>query len=161
MPRSSPAAGGSPPWSGRVTSVVGDGRVVIGGRPFASGELITIDGSTGEVFAGAIAGSRVVVPEAAILLGWARELGIEVEDADAGPDGSAGTPGDEPSASAGEPASSSSSDIDDAIRILAIKGFALPTRSPSPCGRARTRPRHRSTGSSRMASSRRPSARSG
>ena len=37
---------------------------------------ITIDGASGEVFAGVIPGRTEVVPQAAILLGWAAELGV-------------------------------------------------------------------------------------
>ena len=44
----------------------------------AAGERISIDGSSGEVFRGELAGEWQVAPEAATLLEWARELGIEV-----------------------------------------------------------------------------------
>ena len=49
-----------------------------------AGDTITIDGGSGEVFEGAIPGTTEPVPEAATLLGWARELGITVgEEGDA------------------------------------------------------------------------------
>ena len=44
----------------------------------AVGERISIDGSTGEVFRGELPGQWHVAPEAATLLEWARELGIDV-----------------------------------------------------------------------------------
>jgi pyruvate,orthophosphate dikinase len=102
---------------------VDDGRVVIGGRPFAAGDLVTIDGSTGEVFAGAIVGSRIVVPEAATLLEWAREAGIEIQASVADADGPAGEP---PSSASDGSAGATPDDDDDAIRVLAIKGFCAP-----------------------------------
>jgi len=49
---------------------VGDGVATIGGRLFRAGETITIDGSTGEVFAGEVQGSTAIVPEAGTLLAW-------------------------------------------------------------------------------------------
>jgi pyruvate,orthophosphate dikinase len=56
------------------------GAIAIGARTLAVGDVITIDGASGEVFEGAIPGSSEVVPEARILLGWARELGIAIDD---------------------------------------------------------------------------------
>jgi pyruvate,orthophosphate dikinase len=55
----------------------GDG-VVIRGIRYAAGDTLTIDGVTGEVFAGEVPGHEEVAPEAATLLSWAAELGIEV-----------------------------------------------------------------------------------
>ncbi len=94
---------------------VGDGVVGIGGRQLHDGDVITIDGGSGEVFAGVIPGRSEVVPQAAILLGWARDLGVPIEagDAAAGP-GVAG-----PSASPGLPVT-----LDGVIRRLGTKGFA-------------------------------------
>ena len=69
------------PCGGR--RVRGPGRRSAGGdrRPrFRAGDTITIDGGSGEVFEGAIPGTTEPVPEAATLLGWARELGIAVGD---------------------------------------------------------------------------------
>jgi pyruvate,orthophosphate dikinase len=56
-----------------IPAVVGAGTVSV-----REGEVITIDGSTGEIFRGELAGSWEVAPEAATLLDWARDLGIEV-----------------------------------------------------------------------------------
>jgi pyruvate, orthophosphate dikinase len=57
---------------------VGDGQVVVGDRTFRRGDVITIDGSSGEVFDGAIPGTTEIVPEARTLLAWAAELGMHV-----------------------------------------------------------------------------------
>jgi pyruvate,orthophosphate dikinase len=59
---------------------VRDGQVVVGDRVLNAGEVITIDGSSGEVFEGTIPGTSEVVPEARTLLAWARDLGIDVGD---------------------------------------------------------------------------------
>jgi pyruvate,orthophosphate dikinase len=89
---------------------VDDGWIDVGGQVLKAGELITIDGGTGEVFAGAVANTSTVAPEAATLLGWARELGIDL------------------SASGGESARSAwtlePASADDLIRTLLIKGSA-------------------------------------
>src|SRR4051812_32609264 len=58
----------------------GDG-LVVGGVRYGAGETLTIDGSTGEVFAGTVGGHEEVCPEAATLLSWAQELGIDVPSA--------------------------------------------------------------------------------
>jgi pyruvate,orthophosphate dikinase len=52
--------------------------VVVAGRRFAAGEVLSLDGATGEVFAGEVPGHEEVAPEAATLLAWAGELGIVV-----------------------------------------------------------------------------------
>ncbi len=110
---------GIPAVVGAAGVVVTDGRVVIGERSFVAGDVITIDGASGEVFEGAIAGSTEVVPEARTLLGWAAELGIEVGEA---------TTGEAPSASGSavtEPATRKITP-DRCLQAVAIKGFALP-----------------------------------
>ena len=89
-------------------------RVVIGDRIFVPGDVITIDGRTGEVFEGVIPGTTEVVPEAATLLAWADELGIvvgaELESADAP-----------------NPAVASARTVtpDRCLRVIAVKGLAL------------------------------------
>ena len=99
--------------------VMGD-VVTIGERSFRAGDTIAIDGGTGEVFAGAIAGARIVVPEAATLLAWATELGIPIGDADAGEPAGAGLGEAAPTAPAA-PATA-----DDVLRALVVKGYATP-----------------------------------
>jgi pyruvate, orthophosphate dikinase len=114
---------GIPAVVGAADVKVGDGEVLIGDRAFAAGELITLDGTSGEVFAGSIGGTRVVVPEAADLLAWAADLGIAIGDQEAAP-----TPAGTPTPAAAESAASPGpvQAADDAIRVLAIKGFARP-----------------------------------
>jgi pyruvate,orthophosphate dikinase len=98
---------GIPAVVGAAAVTVGGGRVLIGGRAYEEGDQITIDGGTGRVYAGAVAGEAAMVPEAATLLGWAEELGIDL---------SADTPHDDTEEAA-------VLDIDATIRVLAIKGF--------------------------------------
>ena len=108
---------GIPAVVGAAAVRVGDGVVTIGERTFRAGETITIDGGSGEVFAGAIAGASVVVPEAAILLAWAAELGIEV--------GEAGSPV-EPGAASGSGRAPAGVSADALLRTLVVKGYATP-----------------------------------
>jgi pyruvate,orthophosphate dikinase len=100
---------GIPAVVGASGAEVGEAEVVLGGRPFRAGDVITIDGSTGEVFEGEIAGSTKVAPEAAKLQAWARELGISVDEVPT-------------------PATAAATDrtvtADSCLRAIAIKGFA-------------------------------------
>jgi len=115
---------GIPAVVGAAALEVHDGTVTIAGQRFAAGETITIDGATGAVFAGAVAGRRVVVPEAATLLAWADQLGI---DPSASP---ADVVEAEPAAAPeGTPAAASVTarpglTTEDVLRLLLIKGFA-------------------------------------
>ena len=103
---------------------VRDGQVVVGDRVMNAGEVITIDGSSGEVFEGTIPDTSAVVPEAQTLLGWARELGVDVGVA--GPDDAAdGATSDGAAAGSAElPAASREVTPDDCLIPLAIKGLA-------------------------------------
>ena len=101
---------GIPAVVGASSVQVGDRWVAIGDRRFRAGDVITIDGGSGEVFEGAIPGSTEPVPEAAILLAWARELGLTIGEGD----------GSEPAAVGSRRAT-----VDDVIRALGIKGFAM------------------------------------
>jgi len=83
--------------------------VTIGDRRLSVGELITIDGKTGEVLAGAVSHERRIVPQASILASWADALGIDVD---------APSESDEPAAEAGELSR------EDVLRALLIKGYA-------------------------------------
>ncbi len=113
---------GIPAVVGASDVIVRAGVVMIGGHELEAGSVISIDGSSGEVFAGVASGVEAVVPEAKVLLGWARELGIEVPSEGGGdavpvPDSiDAGRTGAGP-AEAGP---------DDALRSLLIKGYCLP-----------------------------------
>jgi len=108
---------GIPAVVGASDVKVGEGTISIGDRGFAAGDILTIDGGTGEVFAGAVSSSATVVPEAAKLLSWARELGIEILASEEGGDTSEGgvcaSEGGGPS-------------VEAVVRTLTIKGFAAP-----------------------------------
>ncbi|MGH2445976.1 MAG: pyruvate, phosphate dikinase [Candidatus Limnocylindria bacterium] len=91
--------------------------VEIAGRVMGAGEEITIDGSTGEIFPGRLAGRVEIVPEAATLLAWADELGTGL---DAGPDGLVG--GEAVDDRATEAPDRSDVSPDDVLRALLIRG---------------------------------------
>jgi pyruvate, orthophosphate dikinase len=112
---------GIPAVVGAAQVVVTDGRVDIARHPLAIGDRITIDGATGDVFEGDVAGRAEVVPEAATLLAWALDLGIEI----GGGRGAAAPalPADHPAAGAGGP---DDDPADAAIRALGVKGYATP-----------------------------------
>jgi pyruvate,orthophosphate dikinase len=61
---------------GAAAVVIHDDFVDIADRSFAPGDVLTIDGDTGQVFAGAVAGTSEPVPEVAVLRRWADELGV-------------------------------------------------------------------------------------
>jgi len=103
---------GIPAVVGAAAIDVRDGAVVVGDRTFAAGTVITVDGSTGEVFEGAIAATTEIVPEARTLLAWARELEIAIGDDEAAAD------------PASLPAASRKVTPDDCVRAISIKGFA-------------------------------------
>ena len=108
---------GIPAVVGAGGVAIGDGAVSIGGTRFAVGDTITIDGATGDVFAGAAAGVTEVVPEAATLLAWAHDLGIAVSQ----PEG-VGEIVESPCADPGAAAVT----VDDVIRALTVKGYGNP-----------------------------------
>jgi pyruvate,orthophosphate dikinase len=99
---------GIPAVVGASDVVLGSGSVRIGERELAVGEVISIDGSTGEVFAGRVPGASEPVPEAKTLLAWAVELGVPIGAGDV--------------AGSGGPARAAT--LDDVIRRLSTKGFA-------------------------------------
>jgi pyruvate,orthophosphate dikinase len=109
---------GIPAVVGAATVRVAEGSVVIGERTLAVGEAITIDGTTGEVFAGTATGPATVVPEAATLLGWARELGIPI--------GAESPPLATASSAAMSASQSPAPTTDDVLRVLVVKGYATP-----------------------------------
>lgn len=93
------------------------GTVAIAGRVFEAGAQISIDGSTGEVFEGRAAGVEELVPEARVLLGWARELDIVIDDGELPSDATAGDAASCDSAPAAP---------DDALRMLVVRDFRDP-----------------------------------
>ncbi|MEP7379232.1 MAG: pyruvate, phosphate dikinase [Chloroflexota bacterium] len=92
---------------------MGKDSITIDHRTLKNGELITIDGSTGEVFEGSLIGDSEVVPEAAILLDWAQELGIPIEGTDSAD-------------SALPPQATGTATPAHALRLLLVKGYATP-----------------------------------
>jgi pyruvate,orthophosphate dikinase len=103
---------GIPAVVGASAIEVRDGQVVVGDRVLADGQVITIDGSSGEVFDGTVPGTTEIVPEVQTILGWARELGIPVGEDSAGADAPA------------VPARGRTVTPDDCLRAIAVKGFA-------------------------------------
>jgi pyruvate,orthophosphate dikinase len=99
---------GIPAVVGASGVILGMDDVTIGERTFRVGEVISIDGSTGEVFAGRLAGATEPVPEAKTLLAWAAELGVPIGSGD--------------SAASTAPAAAPAN-LDDVIRRLSTKGF--------------------------------------
>jgi pyruvate,orthophosphate dikinase len=102
---------------GAAAVVVNDGSVTIGGRSYHEGDTLTINGSSGEVFAGSVRSLTTIVPEAAVLVGWARELGIDI-----------GTSEEREAMAETGPTSVEDGGVthDDVIRALAIKGYVTP-----------------------------------
>jgi pyruvate,orthophosphate dikinase len=100
---------------GAAEVVVGAGSVTIGAHAYAEGDVLSIDGSSGEVYGGPVASMTTVVPEAATLLAWAHELGISIESAE---EDGAVNQGD-------TTAGSAAVTTDDVVRALAIKGYAM------------------------------------
>ncbi len=118
---------GIPAVVGASAVQVGEGAVVIGDRTLAAGETITIDGATGEVFGGAMAGTATVVPEVATLLAWARELAIQIGEAAAAATLEASAPAaPAPAAGGDRPPVPVGTTPDDVLRVLVVKGYATP-----------------------------------
>jgi len=110
---------GIPAVVGASAVEVGDEGIHVDGRPFANGRVITIDGTTGEVFEGLVTRTSTIAPEAATLIGWAEQLGIPIgESAHV-----ARTPVEAPRVAAG---SAGQLAADDLMRTLLVKGTADP-----------------------------------
>jgi pyruvate,orthophosphate dikinase len=107
---------GIPAVVGAASVVVEPEAILVGGTRISVGKTITIDGSTGDIFEGAVGGQAVVVPEAAVLLGWAAELGIPIGRHE----GAAGA------VEAAATTAPGGAEADDVMRALLVKGFALP-----------------------------------
>ena len=118
---------GIPAVVGAKEMDVVDGVITIRGHRLVAGETITIDGSTGEVFAGEVQGSTAIVPEAATLLAWAKELGIPIGEGagERSVEGPAAAPA---AAAAVEPPAAAGAELtaDDLLRGLLIKGLVPP-----------------------------------
>ncbi len=96
--------------------VQGD-TVSIGDSSYVVGDLLTIDGTSGEVYPGVVNGGVTIVPEAVTLLSWARELGVEIAET-----AEPVTP--EPETVTGVEAGVVT--VETIVRTLLIKGFAMP-----------------------------------
>jgi pyruvate,orthophosphate dikinase len=96
----------------------GADAVEVAGRSLAAGEVLTIDGGSGEIFLGELAGQWDTAPEVGELLAWASELGIEatVDEAEA--------PKAEGTMTAGSDDTPLTSD--DVLRALFVKGSVSP-----------------------------------
>ena len=107
---------GIPAVVGVAGLIPSEAGVDIDGQWLDVGRAITIDGGSGEVFAGELAGHWEVAPEAATLLAWASELGMDVapDSADA-----LNTEQTRPDPGSGSPLAS-----DDVVRLLLIRGSA-------------------------------------
>jgi pyruvate,orthophosphate dikinase len=69
---------GIPAVVGAESVRIGDQVVAIGEHILKPGDTITIDGGSGDIFAGTVTGNTTIAPEAVTLLGWAKELGIDI-----------------------------------------------------------------------------------
>jgi pyruvate,orthophosphate dikinase len=108
---------GIPAVVGASAVEIEDEAVKIAARRFRVGDVLTIDGDTGEVFEGTVGGTMEIVPEAATLLSWAADLGIEItgrDEEDRIMQETEAAPGE------GQPT------VETVIRLLAIKGFVTP-----------------------------------
>jgi pyruvate,orthophosphate dikinase len=100
---------------------VGEGVVTIGQRRYREGDVLSIDGSSGEVFGGAIRSITTIVPEAVVLLGWARELGIDIATREEG--GEVAEDAMTTLEGAGTTSEDGGATREDVIRALVIKGY--------------------------------------
>jgi pyruvate,orthophosphate dikinase len=100
---------------------VRDDAIGVDGRVLAAGEVITIDGGTGEVFAGELEGEWQTVAEGQTLRAWADELGIAIQ-ASAATETPAPIPADGPFVGGETAESAVTAAADDVARVLLIKG---------------------------------------
>jgi len=99
-----------------------DGAIIIADARYPEGATISIDGSAGLVYDGAVAGAEVPVPEVAILLGWARDAGIELPVSE----DMTGAAQADPGAAQADPGAARPVTGQAIIRCLSIKGTATP-----------------------------------
>lgn len=104
---------GTPAVVGAETVDVKDGTVVMADRTFGEGDVITINGGTGEIFVGVIETEMVASPAGQRLLKWAKELEIDIPSLHEPNQTEMSALGDEDRAVSPE----------DIIRALHIKGF--------------------------------------
>jgi pyruvate,orthophosphate dikinase len=113
---------GIPAVVGAEAVVVRPDGIGVGGADLAVGEVMTIDGSTGEVFRGTVTAATEIVPAARTLLAWAAELGISIgaeSDAAGGEGGATNGRPDVPTS--GEELAVTE---DACLHAIGVKGFA-------------------------------------
>ncbi|MCP3996416.1 MAG: pyruvate, phosphate dikinase [bacterium] len=106
---------GIPAVVGAADVIVDGDTVSIGGDSYAKGDTLSIDGSTGEVFVGAVSSGAEIVPEAATLLEWATELGIKISATE-----------DEGDVAVSRSDAGAELDRDALVNVMLIKGFVTP-----------------------------------
>lgn len=109
---------GIPAVVGASTVEIDGESVVIGQHRYVAGDILTIDGSTGDIFAGAVSSGTEIVPEVVTLLLWAEELGNVVSDPEYA--------SDEERQIEMIPARSGEVTVGDIIRVVLIKGLVSP-----------------------------------
>lgn len=110
---------GIPAVVGATAVTVEGDSVSIGDRNFGVGEVLSIDGTSGAVYAGAVSGGGRIMPEAETLLAWARQLGIDVVESPE-PEVLPPQPVADLVGEAEVPANET------VVRVLLVKGFATP-----------------------------------
>ncbi|HYL40634.1 MAG TPA: PEP-utilizing enzyme, partial [Candidatus Binatus sp.] len=105
---------GIPAVVGAHDLVVAEGTVRFPRATLRSGDVITIDGDDGRVFAGEVGTASDVAPEARELLEWAAELGLQIDQA-------AGTA---VAGSVVDAASGGAVAPDDCLLVIGVKGIA-------------------------------------
>jgi pyruvate,orthophosphate dikinase len=108
---------GIPAVVGAATVEVNGESVVIDGNRYDTGDVLTIDGSTGDVLVGAVSSGAQIVPEAAKLLAWASDAGIAIGQQEQREDGDGLVVATE---------SARELSRKDIVHALMIKGFAVP-----------------------------------
>jgi pyruvate, orthophosphate dikinase len=111
---------GIPAVVGAAAMEVRPDGIRIGGAALGSGEVLTIDGGSGEVFRGVVESATEVVPAARTLLGWARELGVSIAAAPSFEEHVAADGGEAPPGAA---AAGSEASEDACILVLGVKGL--------------------------------------
>lgn len=109
--------------------LVADVEVVVAGQSFSSGDVISIDGESGAVFAGAVDAEADVVPEVPMMMAWVEELELDLDALIAPAVG-------EPSQVdvVWEAAAVDPSREDDVVRVASIKNFLMPEPAAAALG---------------------------
>jgi pyruvate,orthophosphate dikinase len=107
---------GIPAVVGATAVEISGDAVRIADHELAAGDLITINGGTGDIMLGSAGTETLPVPEATVLLTWAREAGIDITPTT---ERTIAVPEDE----ATPRGAAADIDRDTLIRTLAIKGF--------------------------------------